>query len=711
VAWPTPQDYNEAVQNPDYTFSDPELQGGSCEVTALGLPKPITGNFASVYRLRCNGKDWAVRCFWRELSDMQQRYRAISSHLAAAGLPYTVGFEYQPQGIRIRGNWYPILKMEWVEGELLNDYLVAHLRDSVRLQMLMDRWSRMVSDLERSGCAHGDLQHGNVMVVNGELKLVDYDGMFVPALSGLGSHELGQQHYQHPLRSAADFGPHLDRFSTWVIYLSIHAVQVDPSLWTTTGAGDERLLLQKKDFESPVSSTSLALLTDHTDRGLQSLAQTFRAALDQPLSYMPSLSSALWPVGKQNETDDLHATRLPLRLHLLWRSLAPSVESVSVRFPGQQTGSHPAWVVDHLPAGPEEPSGDPVDHVNAARIASLTALPIAGAGIIDLMTIGVPAVLAAVLLIALWGVACVVTCIVTYRRVPAVRVLLPLARREVEALRGIATAEQSARWIAAKKEITRERNARDRKDTATRKTDLQREESARLDALLEELKETLTSIDMRIHEVDRRESQETELALEELQNRHIADTLQRATLRSASIPGVGPSMKMRLWTLGVWAAADVSSDRIRSMQHLKHDHLMGVVSWRVETETGARRTMPRQLPRDRKQALHQQYARERIELVADRSDAQSSTEQAMQEIKESFGRRCARVDERLHELLADRAELSIQLEARLALTQEQRSEHVAAVRAIRQEMQRCECVSFRRFAQAVSIPKGHRDYL
>ena len=81
MPWPTPQDYNEAIQNPAFTFSDPELQSGSCEVTHLGLPKPITGNFASVYRLHCQGRDWAVRCFWRELSDMQQRYRAISAHL------------------------------------------------------------------------------------------------------------------------------------------------------------------------------------------------------------------------------------------------------------------------------------------------------------------------------------------------------------------------------------------------------------------------------------------------------------------------------------------------------------------------------------------------------------------------------------------------------------------------------------------------------
>jgi hypothetical protein len=160
----------------------------------------------------------------------------------------------------------------------------------------------------------------------------------------------------------------------------------------------------------------------------------------------------------------------------------------------------------------------------------------------------------------------------------------------------------------------------------------------------------------------------------------------------------------------VWAAADVSSDRIRSMQNLNHDHLVEVVSWRVDTETGARRTMPRQLPRDLKQALHQRFARERIELVADRSDAQASTAQAMQEVEESFGRRCARVEERLSELLEDRTELCAQLDAQLSLTDDRRSEHKHALRAVRQEMNLCESVSFRRFVQSVSIPWWRRDY-
>jgi len=103
VPWPTPQDYNEAIQNPQQCFADSELRSGSPQLSPLGLPRPITRNFASVYRVHCAKRDWAVRCFWREFSDLQTRYSAISAHLAASRLPYTVGFEYLPRGISVKG--------------------------------------------------------------------------------------------------------------------------------------------------------------------------------------------------------------------------------------------------------------------------------------------------------------------------------------------------------------------------------------------------------------------------------------------------------------------------------------------------------------------------------------------------------------------------------------------------------------------------------
>src|SRR5690349_8446551 len=134
--WPTPQDYNEALQNPALNFADPELRRGTPELTPLGLPRAITGGFASVYRLRCGSRDWAVRCFLREVPDQQERYAAIGKHLATAKLPATVGFHFLADGIRVGGRPYPIVKMEWVQGEPLDRWIERHLGDPVALRAL-----------------------------------------------------------------------------------------------------------------------------------------------------------------------------------------------------------------------------------------------------------------------------------------------------------------------------------------------------------------------------------------------------------------------------------------------------------------------------------------------------------------------------------------------------------------------------------------------
>ena len=705
VPWPTPQDYNEAIQNPSYTFSDPELQTGSCEITSLGLPKPITGNFASVYRLHCHGRDWAVRCFWRELSDMQLRYRAISAHLATARLPYTVGFEYQPQGIRIRGSWYPILKMEWVEGQLLNDYLVCHLSDPVALQSLIENWVRMVGDLERSGCAHGDLQHGNVLVVNGELKLVDYDGMFVPALTGLGSHELGQQHYQHPRRTGADFGPHLDRFSSWVIYLSMAAVRVDPTLWTSTQAGDERLLLQRKDFEQPASSAALTLLTDHSDPELQSLAHKFRDALREPVSAVPSLAAALRPTVHEPTFGSGRSSMLPGYLRLIWRHVAPSSLADQVPREDPPAGSHPAWVVDHLPAPSDVCPEWSSSHVRASRLFALASLPMGGIAGIGLLAIGAPLVLAVVTSVLVWGLLTVIGCLVAYRHDPLVRTLLPQVRAELQAVSALTRSKRAGRKVGSRIERSVHRSARAREEAARRTVELHQQEESELAKGRAELSQALDSIDVRIRDVDRRESEESEQTLSELQRRYIAEVLRRATLRRAMIPGIDLSTKMRLWTLGVWAAADVTSDRIRTIQHLDHERLMKIVAWRVGTETDARRTMPHQIPADRRQALHRKYGSERLDLAAERTRQEAAARAALEEVQASFASKRVRIEDGLTHALEREAQRRSDLEAQIERMRASELEYRAARDAAVHRMP-VYGVEFRAFMRVVWLPRN-----
>ncbi len=364
--WPTPQDYNEAIQNPQNCFSDPELKQGAPLLTKLGLPKPITGAFASVYKVNCRTRSWAVRCFLREFADQERRYSAISDKLRAAKLGCTADFDFLARGILIRGRWYPVLKMEWIDGEPISEYIRRNLAQRQVLQSLSRQWIALMASLRKAQIAHGDLQHGNILVSGSVLKLVDYDGMYVPALAGMDSHEVGHPNYQRPGRTERDYHPDLDSFSAWVIFTSISALAIDPRLWNLLDAGDECLLFRRADFEKPRASRALQTLEKSRDLRLQTLASQFRSILCLPIAQIPSLDGSC--LERQSEIEPKHGRNQQSEAGELpdWLSDHINERGPQSDLPPLDDGVTEApiigasWLYDHLvdessPAQPEPP--------------------------------------------------------------------------------------------------------------------------------------------------------------------------------------------------------------------------------------------------------------------------------------------------------------------------------------------------------------------
>ncbi len=231
MPWPLSQDYNEAIQSPATNFTDADLQKGETVANALGIPMPCSGNFADVYQVRCpDGSRWAVKCFTREAVGLRERYQEISAWLRRAKLPFTVDFSYLEQGIRVAGKWHPVLKMQWVEGLTLNQFVAQHLDKPAMLEALLQLWVRMGKYLRDAEVGHCDLQHGNVLLVPGStpgalaLKLIDYDGMWVPALAWKKSGEVGHPSYQHPQRlREGTYSLDVDRFPLLVVAAALPA--------------------------------------------------------------------------------------------------------------------------------------------------------------------------------------------------------------------------------------------------------------------------------------------------------------------------------------------------------------------------------------------------------------------------------------------------------------------------------------------------------
>jgi hypothetical protein len=291
---PTADSYQKAILNPSLCFSDTELKGGKTHTNKQGLALPWSGQFASVFRVQTNTGIRAVKCFTSQISDHQDRYARLHLHIDKIGsksLPMLAAFEYQPNGIRVNGGWYPIVKMEWVNGEKLDEHVEKLVKagDTGKLNTLANQWLNLITGLQQNQIAHGDLQHENILVNNGYLRLVDYDGAYVPSLSGRIGLEIGHPNYKHPRRNVSDFNLNIDNFSAIVIYLSLRALSVDPSLWGKFHK-DKCLILREDDYKSPTTSPVITQLKMSKDAEVCKLASTLEIACKTTVSAVPNLN-------------------------------------------------------------------------------------------------------------------------------------------------------------------------------------------------------------------------------------------------------------------------------------------------------------------------------------------------------------------------------------------------------------------------------------
>ena len=296
--WPTSAEYTETIQNLAHCMGDEELRAGEPTLNALGLPMLWSGGFANVYKIHNTKtkRTWALKCFTRKVTGQEDRYRHISEHLKRARLRFMVDFVYLNQGVRVRGQWFPALKMRWVEGGIrLNQFIEDNLDRPNTLRELLKLWPRMASQLRRAEIAHADLQHGNVLLVPKSnrrlvLRLIDYDGMHVPSLAGTPSTELGHPAFQHPQRSRERiYSAEVDRFSHLAIFTAIHCLAVGGrELWQRFNNGDN-LLFRQKDFHDPASSEVFHTLWELPDADSRALAGRMALACKAPLAETPLL--------------------------------------------------------------------------------------------------------------------------------------------------------------------------------------------------------------------------------------------------------------------------------------------------------------------------------------------------------------------------------------------------------------------------------------
>ena len=251
-----------------------------------GEPYRSSGAFAVVFKMqdKSTGKYYAIKCFTEEQEGRADAYRQIADELDMVDSPYITSVKYMEKELFVDSQCeedeFPVLLMDWVDGETMEAYIAANYQNQSAMSMLCYRFGKMAAWLRTQSFSHGDIKPDNIIVrPDGSLTLVDYDGMFVPSMKGSQSPTIGTRDFSHPLRTVDDFDETIDDFSLASIALSLKAISMNSTLLDIYGASD-RLLFSENDYRNPSNSKVISALQElMCDKDFCTLYSLFMLAL------------------------------------------------------------------------------------------------------------------------------------------------------------------------------------------------------------------------------------------------------------------------------------------------------------------------------------------------------------------------------------------------------------------------------------------------
>ena len=284
MQYPLISEYVKAIQDADDNLD--KLAYLTPVLDNHGEPYRSSGAFAVVFKMldKSTGKYYALKCFTEEQQGRADAYRQIADELDLLDSPYITSVKYMEKELFVDSQCeedeFPVLLMDWVEGETMEAYIASNYHNQSAMSMLCYRFGKMAAWLRTQSFAHGDIKPDNIIVrPDGSLTLVDYDGMFVPSMKGSQSPTIGTRDFSHPLRTVDDFDEMIDDFSLASIALSLKAISMKSTLLDIYGASD-RLLFSENDYRNPSNSKVISALQElMCDKDFCTLYSLFMLAL------------------------------------------------------------------------------------------------------------------------------------------------------------------------------------------------------------------------------------------------------------------------------------------------------------------------------------------------------------------------------------------------------------------------------------------------
>ena len=283
--YPLISEYIEAIKSAEDNFD--ELSYLRPVLNEDGEPVMSAGGFSVVFKMKDerDGKLYAIKCFTKEQEGRSENYKLIADELEFISSNYLTPIRYLEKELYVDTDQteetdYPVLLMDWVEGKTLDVYIKDHSEEKYVLEMLAFQFCKLASWLLSQPFAHGDLKPDNIIVKeDGKIVLVDYDGMYVPAMKGQKAKEIGSPGFRHPKRSEDNYNENIDDFSIALIAMSLKAFSLNKVLIDNYCSSD-LFFFKESDFALLYSSPAMsALLELSYDEEFCSLFGAFMIAL------------------------------------------------------------------------------------------------------------------------------------------------------------------------------------------------------------------------------------------------------------------------------------------------------------------------------------------------------------------------------------------------------------------------------------------------
>lgn len=226
---------------------------------------------AIIFKAEHNAKAYAIRFFLNDDPEFFKRYQQIEDYLKPLSFSWKVPFTFSGEG------YNPMVKMDWLDSLSFTEFLDLIINDPSQIDKLQSKLISLHGELEGNGIAHGNLNMKHIRFVKHaldyDLKLIDYDTLFIRPFKDEDSFTTGMPGFQHPMRLASDFSETIDRFSFWIFLTALEAFKTNPSLWQNAKQNgfnkEEQILFTYRDLASPKQSEIFKSLNQYQNNALK----------------------------------------------------------------------------------------------------------------------------------------------------------------------------------------------------------------------------------------------------------------------------------------------------------------------------------------------------------------------------------------------------------------------------------------------------------